>query len=54
MTNRVSRDVYVPERFMSGAKAGNLVFVKIDFWGIKRRSPRENNQNTGARRGHEN
>ena len=32
-------DIYIPKKFIKGAKTGDLVAVKIDFWGDDTRKP---------------
>ena len=32
-------DIYIPKKFIKGAKTGDLVAVKIDFWGDDARKP---------------
>lgn len=32
-------DIYIPKRLKNGAKTGDLVAVKIDFWGDNKRNP---------------
>ena len=34
-----SRDVYIPKKMIKGAKTGDLVAVRINFWGDEKRKP---------------
>lgn len=34
-----SKDIYIPKKLMANAKTGDLVAVKIDFWGDSQRKP---------------
>ena len=33
------RDIYIPKKLIKGAKTGDLVAVKVDFWGDEERKP---------------
>ena len=34
-----SKDIYIPKKLIKGAKTGDLVAVKVDFWGDDERKP---------------
>lgn len=38
-THSFGQDIYIPKKFLKMAKDGELVLVKIDFWGDKTRKP---------------
>lgn len=38
-THSFGQDIYIPRKFLKMAKDGELVLVKIDFWGDKTRKP---------------
>ena len=33
------KDIYIPKKLIKGAKTGDLVAVKVDFWGDEKRKP---------------
>ena len=33
------KDIYIPKKLINGAKTGDLVAVKVDFWGDEKRKP---------------
>lgn len=38
-THSFGQDIYIPRKFLKMAKDGELVLVKVDFWGDKTRKP---------------